>query len=318
MVRLGYKLSSEEHSPADLVRYGRRAEDAGFSFAAISDHIHPWIDRQGHAPFVWSVIGALAHATDGLEIVTGVTCPSIRIHPVVAAHAAATAACLLPGRFAFGVGSGERLNEHVTGKVWPPAQVRLEMLEEAIEIIRKLWRGALTSHRGRHFTVENARLYDVPDDPPPLFVAGSGPDAISLAGRAGDGYIGLAPKGEQVEQFRAEGGAGKRALCEVNVCYAASEGDARRVVKEWWPVTGLGGGLMQELALPSHFEAACEPVTPEAASETVACGPDADRHIEEIRKFADAGYTDVWIHQIGPDQDGFFDFYAEQVLPKLA
>jgi coenzyme F420-dependent glucose-6-phosphate dehydrogenase len=319
MLRLGYKLSSEEHAPTDLVRYARRAEQVGFSFAAISDHIHPWIDRQGHSPFVWGVIGAIAHATERLEIVTGVTCPTIRMHPVIAAHAAATAACLLPGRFAFGVGSGEQLNEHVTGAKWPPAQVRLDMLEEAIDVIRKLWRGELTSHRGVHFTVENARLYDVPDQPPPIFVAASGDRALTLAGRAGDGFIGLAPDAEQVKKFHDEGGEGKPSLAEVNVCYAATEDEARAVVKEWWPVAGLGGGqLMQELALPSQFEAACEPVSPEAAAETVACGNDPERHLEEIRKFVDAGYTHIWIHQIGPDQEGFFDFYEGQVLPKLS
>jgi len=319
MLRLGYKLSSEEHGPSDLIRYARRAEEVGFSFAAISDHIHPWIDRQGHSPFVWGVIGAIAQATERLEIVTGVTCPTIRMHPVIAAHATATAACLLQGRFAFGVGSGEHLNEHVTGAKWPPAQVRLDMLEEAIDLIRELWRGKLTSHRGRHFTVENARLYDVPDQPPPIFVAASGARSLAIAGRAGDGFIGLAPDAEQVKKFHDEGGEGKPALAEVNVCYAPTEEEARRIVKEWWPVAGLSGGqLMQELALPAHFEAACEPVSAEAAAETVACGNDPERHLEEIRKFADAGYTHIWIHQIGPDQKGFFDFYEAQVLPKLS
>jgi len=317
-VKLGYKLSSEEHSPQDLVRYARRAEDLGFRFAAISDHIHPWVDRQGHSPFVWSVIGAIAQATNELELVTGVTCPTMRMHPVIAAHAAATSACLLPGRFSFGIGSGEHLNEHVTGAKWPPAQVRLEMLEEAIQVIRALWRGRLTSHRGKHFTVENARLYDVPDEPIPLLVAGSGPTSVRLAGREGDGFIGLAPDADVVGKFEDAGGQGKPKYCEVNVCYAADEATARRTVKEWWPVAGLGGQLMQEIPLPSQFEAACEPVSEEAATENVVCGPDPDRHIEEIQKFADAGYDHIWIHQIGPDQDGFFTFYEDQVLPKLS
>lgn len=318
MLQLGYKLSSEEHHPSNLVRYARRAEEAGFSFAAISDHYHPWIDRQGHSPFVWAVIGAIATATERLTLITGVTCPTIRMHPAVVAQAAATAACLLPGRFAFGVGSGEHLNEHVTGEKWPPTKVRLDMLEEAVGVMRALWTGKLTSHRGEHFTVENARLYDVPDQPPPVLVAGSGPRSIALAGRVGDGYIGLAPNRDQIEAFEETGGRGKPKYCEINVCVASSDDDARATATEWWPVAGLGGQLMQELALPAHFEAACAPLAPADATKNVVLGPDPERHIEEIRKFAGAGYDHIWIHQIGPDQDRFFDFYEDRVLPKLA
>jgi coenzyme F420-dependent glucose-6-phosphate dehydrogenase len=317
MIEFGYKLSSEEFGPADLVRYARRAEDAGFSFAAISDHYHPWIDEQGHSPFVWSALGAIASSTESLKLITGVTCPTIRTHPAIVAQAVATTSLLMPGRFSFGVGSGENLNEHILGDHWPPAPVRLEMLEEAIEVMRKLWTGKLTSHRGKHYTVENARLYDVPDEPPPVLIAASGEKSLSLAGRGGDGLIALAPKGDLIEKFESSGGSGKPKYCEVTVCWAESEDDAKQTVKKQWPLAGLGGQLMQETATPALFEAMTEPLSEEQATENVAIGPDPEKHIASAREFIDAGYTHLWFHQIGPDQEGFFRFYEQQVLPKL-
>ncbi len=165
MAEFGYALSSEEHLPNDLVRYAQRAEAAGFTFAGISDHFHPWVDKQGQSPFVWSVLGGIAHATERFRIGTGVTCPMIRIHPAIIAHAAATVACLMPGRFFLGVGTGENLNEHVTGAKWPAPDERLEMLEEAVTVMRLLWEGGYQTHRGKHYTVEHARIFDLPDDP---------------------------------------------------------------------------------------------------------------------------------------------------------
>jgi coenzyme F420-dependent glucose-6-phosphate dehydrogenase len=212
MVEIGYALSSEEHSPNDLVRYARRAEEAGFTFALISDHYHPWIDRQGHSSFVWNVIGAIAQATERLRLGTGVTCPTIRIHPAIVAQAAATSAVMMPGRFFLGVGSGENLNEHILGGYWPSAEVRLEMLEEAVEVIRLLWQGGSQSHRGRYFTVENARVYTLPDELPPLVVAASGQRAAELTGRIGDGLISTSPDSELPSSFRQAGGAGKPPL----------------------------------------------------------------------------------------------------------
>jgi coenzyme F420-dependent glucose-6-phosphate dehydrogenase len=317
MVAFGYKVSSEEHGPQDLVRYARMAEDAGFTFAAISDHFHPWIDKQGHSPFVWGVLGAIAQATDELKLITGVTCPTMRVHPAIVAHAVATTSLLMPGRFSFGVGSGENLNEHILGDHWPPAPVRLEMLQEAIEVMRELWSGTLTSHLGKHYTVENARLYDVPDEPPPVLVAASGKKSLTLAGEIGDGLIALAPDEGMIESFNEAGGSGKPKYCEVGVCWATSEDEAKRTVREWWPLTGLGGQLMQETATPALFEAATDPLSVDQVVETVSCGPDPDVHIENARKFIDAGYTHIWFHQIGPDQEGFFSFFEREVLPKL-
>jgi len=317
MHEIGYKLSSEEHGPKALVDNARRAEDAGFSYALISDHFHPWIERQGESPFVWSVIGALSEATERLRIGTGVTCPTIRIHPAIIAQAAATSELLLPRRFFLGLGTGENLNEHILGDKWPSAAQRLEMLEEAIEVIRTLWKGGQRSHYGRHYTVENARIYSLPDEPPPIFIAGSGDKAVELAARAGDGLISVAPDGETVETFEAAGGKGKPRIAEMHVCYSENAAEARKTATEWWPNIAMGGQLGQDLALPAHYEAVAELVSEDDVAEAVACGPDPDRHIEEISKFLDAGYEQVTVHQIGPDQAGFFSFYEDSVLPKV-
>jgi len=208
VLEIGYKLCSEEHGPNDLIRYAQQAEAVGFTFAMISDHFHPWTAEQGQSPFVWSVIGAIAHATKRIRIGTGVTCPTIRIHPAIIAQAAATATAIMPGRFMLGLGSGENLNEHIFGDRWPPADIRQEMLKEAIDVIRQLWRGGEQSHYGDYFTVENARIYTLPDEPPPILVAGSGPKSADLAGRAGDGFISTAPREELLDRFRNAGGDG--------------------------------------------------------------------------------------------------------------
>src|SRR5688500_6951726 len=220
MVEIGYGLSSEEHAPNDLVRHARLAEEAGFPFALISDHFHPWVDAQGHSPFVWSVIGGIAQATERLRLGTGVTCPIIRIHPAIIAQAAATAGAMMPGRFFLGIGTGERLNEHVLGDPWPEHAIRLEMLEEAVDVLRLLWKGGTRSHYGPYFTVENARLYTLPDEPVPLMVAASGPDAAELAGELGDGFIGTEPKRELIETFEDSGGMGKPRYAQCTVCWA--------------------------------------------------------------------------------------------------
>ena len=315
-MEIGYKLSSEEHGPRDLVRYARRAEGAGFSFALISDHFHPWIDKQGESPFVWGVLGAIAEATDSLRVGTGVTCPTIRIHPAIIAQAAATAEALMPGRFFLGVGSGEHLNEHVLGDRWPEASVRIEMMAEAIDVIRLLWDGGLKSHHGKHYTVENARIYSLPERLPEIVVAAGGPEAAEVAGEHGDGLISTGPDSEVIDSFKKAGGAGPL-YCEVQVCYSKDEDAALKTAREYWPNMAMGGQLGQELALPSLYEAVAEHVGDDKLKESASLGPDPDAHIEGIKKFAEAGYDHLCIHQIGPDQDAFFEFYEDQVLPKL-
>ncbi|HZS03955.1 MAG TPA: TIGR03557 family F420-dependent LLM class oxidoreductase [Blastocatellia bacterium] len=317
-MEVGYKLCSEEHGPTELVQYARRAEEVGFTFAMISDHYHPWTDRQGQSPFVWGVIGAVAQATKRLRLGTGVTCPTMRIHPAIIAQAAATAAAMMPGRFRLGVGSGEYLNEHITGQRWPPADVRQEMLAEAVEILRLLWQGGQQSYYGKYYTVENARLYTLPDSPPPILVAAGGPKSAELAGRIGDGLIATSPEKELLDEFAEAGGRGKPCYGEIPVCWARDEAAAKRTAFERWPIAALKGRLSQELPVPSDFEQVAEMVTEDDVAGQVVCGPDPERHIARIRKYADAGYDHVWVHQVGPDQEGFFQFYEREVLPHFA
>ena len=317
-MELGYALSSEEHRPLALVEHARRAEEAGFSFALLSDHFHPWIDRQGQSPFVWSVLGGIALVTERLVVGTGVTCPTIRIHPAIIAQAAATAASMLPGRFFLGVGTGENLNEHVLGDGWPSADVRLEMLEESIEVMRLLWEGELRDHRGRYYTVEDARIYTLPEEPIQVLVAAGEEGAAVLAGRVGDGLIGTSPEPGLMDVFGNAGGERKPRFGQITVCFAESEREARRTAHEVWPNAALKGPLAQELPLPSHFEAAIEMVSEDDVAEMIACGPDPERHIALIEKYADAGYDHVYVHQVGSDQDGFFRFYESEVLPRYA
>jgi coenzyme F420-dependent glucose-6-phosphate dehydrogenase len=317
MAEFGYHLSSEEHGPVELVRYARRAEEAGFAFALISDHYHPWIDRQGHSPFVWSVIGGIAQVTERLRLGTAVTCPLIRIHPAIVAQAAATAAVMLPGRFFLGVGTGENLNEHIVSDRWPPLPIRREMLPEAVEVIRLLWQCGSRSHRGRYYTVESARIYTLPAEPPPICVAAAGVRGAELAGRIGDGLISVAPRAELVKAFAAAGGAGKPRYAQVHVCWAPSEAEARRTARAWWPTAALPGALGIELRRPIDFESAAALVTEEEVARVITCGPDPEHHLATIRRFLDAGFDHVALHQVGPDQEGFFRFYERDVLPQL-
>jgi coenzyme F420-dependent glucose-6-phosphate dehydrogenase len=318
MVHIGYKLSSEELGPNDLVRNARMAEEAGFSFALISDHYHPWIDRQGQSPFVWSVIGAIAHATQTLQLGTGVTCPTVRTHPAVIAHAAATSAAMMPGRFFLGVGTGENLNEHIVGQGWPETEVRQQRLEEAIEIMRLLWQGGYQSYHGKHFTVENARLYTLPEQLPPIMIAAGGPKSAEMAARLGDGLVGTDTDAEMLKRFDAAGGKGKPKYGEVSVCWAKDEKKARKVAHEWWPTAAIPSSLAWELPLPKHFEDAAKLVTEEAVAESVTCGPDPEKHVEAIKEYAKAGYDHVCVHNVGPEQEGFIRFYEREVLPKLS
>jgi coenzyme F420-dependent glucose-6-phosphate dehydrogenase len=316
-MEIGYAFSSEEHSPADLVRHARAAEEAGFTFGLISDHIHPWVDAQGHSGFVWSVIGAIAEATEQIRIGTGVTCPMIRIHPAIIAHAAATSACLMPGRFFLGVGTGENLNEHVLGAKWPAADERLEMLEEAIEVMRLLWQGDRQTHRGKHYTVENLRIFDLPDEPIDIAVAAMQPKAAELAGRIGDALINVAPKKEIVHQFDEAGGRGKPKYGQVTVCYAESKEQAKKTAFAVWPNALIEGSASQELPLPSDFEQLVEDRHPDELEGKLVLGNDRDEYLEELQEYGEAGYTHVYLHQIGPDQEGFLQFAKSELLARL-
>jgi G6PDH family F420-dependent oxidoreductase len=317
MVRIGLQLSSEEHPPSALVDMAVMAEEAGFDFAMLSDHFHPWIDDQGHGPFVWAVLGGIARATSSIKIGTGVTCPILRIHPAILAHATATVAAMMPGRFMYGVGTGENLNEHVLGQHWPPFAVRLEMLREAVDVTRQLWSGELKSHRGQYFTVENARLYTAPDSPPPILMAASGDESATLAGEIGDGLVSPTPDREVVRTFEASGGAGKPRYGMLDVCWASSEEEARRTAHRIWRSSAVAGPLKAELALPAWFDAAAANITEDEVSKEVVCGPDPEQYLPRIRAYTEAGFDHVYFHQVGEDQRGFLDFYRRELAPRL-
>ncbi|HEU4657921.1 MAG TPA: LLM class F420-dependent oxidoreductase [Capillimicrobium sp.] len=315
-MKIGYFLSCEEYAPTELLAQARRAEEAGFEGLWISDHYHPWIDEQGESAFVWSMIGALSQVTERIPVTTGVTCPTMRIHPAVIAQAAATSQVLLGGRFRFGVGSGEALNEHILGTHWPEADVRLEMLEEAIEVIRGLWEGGQYSHRGRHYTVENARIYTLPESPPPIYVSGFGPKSVDLAARIGDGYVTTSPD-DLIQRFRDNGGGDKVVQAGTKVCYGPDRDERVKTMHRLWPNEAIPGELAQVLPNPAHFEQAAENVTEEMIAESVPCGPDLDQHVEMIRQYADAGVDELYLQQVGGLTDEFFDAYAKEILPRF-
>jgi G6PDH family F420-dependent oxidoreductase len=314
MTTLGYKLSSEERSATQLVEEARAAEEAGFAFAMISDHYHPWLDVQGQSPFVWSVLGGIAQATQQIRVGTGVTCPTVRIHPAIVAQAAATAETMMPGRFFLGVGTGERLNEHILGDRWPNAATRRRMLEEAIGVMRELWTGELVSHEGPFFQVDTARLYSLPEQPPPLYVAASGVDAAEAAGRLGDGLISTAPDGEVVSAFREAGGEGRPTYAEISVAFDRSREAGLERAASAWPLPAVPGELSQELPLPRHFEQAAERVEPPDLKDLVPAGPDPAPYLQAIERYERAGFEHVALHQIGEDQRGFIEFARRELL----
>lgn len=316
MTEFGYFLSSEEHTGPELVEGAVLAEGAGFRTAWISDHFHPWNDAQGQSPFVWTVLGAIGNATRQLHLTTGVTCPTFRTHPVIIAQAAATTKALLGGRFALGVGSGEALNEHITGLPWPRVEVRLDMLEEAVEIMRALWTGELTSLETEYYTVENARIYTLPDSPPEVIVSGFGEKSTELAARIGDGYATTMPDAESVRRYRDAGGTGV-VQGGVKVCWAESEEQAVKTAHQLWANELIPGQFTQDAPTPRHFEQVSELVTPDLVREKVACGPDPKRHAEVLQGYVDAGFDEVYIGQMGADQAGMIDFYQREVLPLL-
>jgi G6PDH family F420-dependent oxidoreductase len=320
-MKIGYFLSSEEYGPDELVEQARLAERAGFESLWISDHFHPWNDEQGQSPFVWSVIGAISQVCS-LPVMTAVTCPTLRTHPAVVAQAAATSAVMTGGRFILGVGSGEALNEHVTGLRWPDANVRLDMLEEAVDVMRTLWRGDYVDHHGEYYTVENARIYTLPSGPIPVYVSGFGPKAADLAGRIGDGFVTTSPDKEMIARFRDSGGMGKPISAGYKVCWGTDDDTCIDTAHRLWSNSGLPGELAQVLPSPAHFEQASALVPRDSTRDSIAYGADVDRHVDAFRPYADAGVDVVHISQMGGSEDatntrGFFDFYGEQVLPRL-
>jgi G6PDH family F420-dependent oxidoreductase len=314
MTEIGYLLASEEHDGTTLVQQAIQAEEAGFRRVWISDHYHPWIDRQGQSPFVWSVIGGIATAT-GLRLATAVTCPTYRLHPAVVAQAAATTAAMMPGRFTLGVGTGEALNEHILGDHWPPTAVRQDRLREAIDLMRALWEGTRVDWDGGHFTVEGARIYTRPDEPIPVLVSALAPKAMELVISHGDGWVTTSPDTELLAEFRRHGRG--PAAASVKVCWGPDEAAARRLAHELWPNSALPGELGRELPMPAHFAQASQLVTEDQVAEIFACGPDPERHLAALRPYLDAGFDELYIQQIGLDTPGFLDFFTRELRPRL-
>ncbi|MFI1991708.1 LLM class F420-dependent oxidoreductase [Actinoplanes sp. NPDC020271] len=312
-MRIGYFLSCEEYTPAQLIEQAKLAQDAGFQGLWISDHYHPWNDAQGQSPFVWSIIGALSQVVT-IPITTAVTCPTVRIHPAVVAQAAATSAVMHEGRFVLGVGSGEALNEHITGMRWPVAEERLEMLEEAVEVMRELWKGEFVSRRGAHYEVDQARIYTRPETPPKVYVSAFGPKAIEVAARIGDGYISVMPDGDLVKQFREAGGGDKPVQGGFKGCWARTEERAVETAHRLWANSGVPGELSQVLPSPRHFEQASSLVTPEMTKDAIVCGPDPAGHAAQIKAYREAGFDEVYVANIGPDYAELIDLYRREFL----
>lgn len=313
----GYTCSSEEHTVRDLVRYASLAEDAGFEFVTVSDHYHPWIQEQGHSPFAWSTIASIATWTSRVRMGTGVTCPLIRTHPAIIAQASATSAELSGGRFFLGVGSGEALNEHITGAAWPSIETRHEMLAEAVEIIRQLWTGETVDFQGEHYRVDNARLFDPPSTPPEIVCAAAGEHAAELAARIGDGLWVTSPDADVIRAYRDAGGVGD-VIGQLTICYDPDREQAVETAHRMWPVSAVPGQLMQDLPTWTHFEQAVGLVTPEMVAEQIPCGADTDAVVTAAREYADAGVTKLHIHQVGPDQEGFFRWWRAELGDALA
>ena len=314
-MRFGYFLSSEEYTTGELVEQARAAEEAGFEALWISDHFHPWNDEQGQSPFVWSLIGAISQVCD-LPVTTAVTCPTVRTHPVIIAQAAATSAAMLDGKFILGVGSGEALNEHILGTPWPSADVRLEMLEEAVELIRMLWQGDVVTTEGKHYKVDTARIYTMPDEPPPIYVSAFGPKALEVAARIGDGFITTQDDAEMVSSWKEKSG-GKPAQGGAKVSWADTEEEGVDIAHRLWANAGLPGELAQVLPSPQHFEQASQLVTKESTAESVVCGPDIDKHIEQMQSYVDAGLDEVYVANMGPNYLAMIQAYGRDVLPAL-
>lgn len=316
-MQYGYKLSAEGFGPKELVRQAKLAEASGFDFVEMSDHYHPWLDSQGHSPFAWTVLGAIAAETDRVGLATGVTCPTVRYHPAIVAQAAATLAIVSDDRFTLGLGSGERLNEHVVGRGFPPVAERQAMLREALDIIRLLWEGGYRSYQGEYLDLEDARVFDLPDRLPVIAIAAGGPDAAELAAELGDGLFGTEADTELLRTYRDAGGSGPR-YGEVGLAWAEDEDQAVRAAFESsrWSLTGWK--VLSELPNPVNFEASAKYVREEDVAASMPCGPDVAKHMDAVREYEQAGYDHVVLANNGPDPDGFMDFFARDLKPALA
>lgn len=317
MVKFGYTLMAEQRSPTELVRDVVNAERAGFDFAVISDHYHPWLETQGHSPYAWAVLGAAAQATERIPLMTYVTTPTMRYHPAVVAQKAATIALLADGRFRLGLGAGEQLNEHVVGHGFPAVDVRHQMLAEAVEIIRRLFAGDFVTHHGDYFNVEGARLFDLPDEPPPIGIAASGPASCRIAGAMADLLIAVEPRAELVAMFRQAGGDGRPVVGQPALCWGPDEAACRKLAREQFAWSLANWKVKSELPNTANFMALADLVSEEQVARQIPCGPSQEPILETVQSFVDAGFSELALLQIGPDQAAFCDFFARELGPAL-
>jgi len=321
-MQIGYTLMTEQAGPTDLVRYAVAAEQAGFGFEVCSDHYFPWLDAQGHAPNAWTVLGAVAQATERVELMTYVTCPTFRYHPTVVAQQAATMGLLSANRFVLGLGAGENLNEHVVGLGWPSAGVRHEMLVEALEIIKALFDGGYVTRRGPHYRVESAKLWDLPTQRVPIAVAVSGPRSCELFAPLADHMIAVQPEaklGRMWDAARQVNGSSRR-IGQLPICFDADREAAVARAHDQFRWFAGGWKVNAELASTAGFAAASQFLRPDDVAERISCGPDVDAHVTAARPFAEAGFTDLALVQIGgapQHQEPFFDYARNELLPAL-
>jgi G6PDH family F420-dependent oxidoreductase len=319
MTTFGYTMMCEQSGPKELVRDVRRAEEAGFAFAVISDHYFPWLEAQGHSPYAWSVLGAAAQATSTIELMTYVTCPTMRYHPAIVAQKGATMQLLSDGRFTLNLGAGENLNEHVIGRGWPAIAVRHRMLAEAITVIRGLWNGGLFSFSGEFFDVESAKVWDLPEALPPIGVAVSGPQSCQIAGEYADVMVAIEPRPELGRAFDAAGGTGKPRIGQLAVCFNEDEHTAANLAYEQFRWFSGGWRVNAELIGPAAFAAASRAVRVEDVTRSIPCGPKVERYVDAVTRFVDAGFTHVALVQVGGDhQGGFLDWAEDRLLPALS
>jgi G6PDH family F420-dependent oxidoreductase len=323
MTRFGYTLMTEQSGPRELVRYAQAAEERGFDLLVASDHYSPWLESQGHSPYAWTLLGAVAQATDRVELMTYVTCPTMRYHPAVVAQSSATLQILAEGRFTLGLGSGERLNEHTTGEGWPGADVRQDMLAEAIEVIRKLHEGDLVTHRGEFFDVDTARVWDLPDGGVPIATAVSGEAGIERFAPLSDHLVAVEPEASLIEAWNAVDGApqigdGARAIGQIPICWDPDEDTAKKRAHDQFRWFGGGWAVNADLPTPAGFAGATQFVTPDDVAGSIPCGPDLDAVVEAVSAYWQAGFTDIALVQIGDEsQERFLAEAAKPLLAKL-
>lgn len=317
MVRFGFGLSSEEHGPTALVRQAALAEEAGFDCLSISDHFHPWIPAQGNSPFVWSVLGGIATSTSSIPVMTGVTCPIMRIHPAIIAQAAGTAAVMFQGRFTLGLGTGEALNEHVLGHAWPPPAVRQDMLGEAIAVMKRLWSGDEVNFQGAFFNVRSARLFTLPVSPIPLVIAAAGEGSARI-GAAHDGLMTTSPDANLVRVFEEAGGAGKPTYAHITLGWARDRDAAARLVAERWPTSALPGPMHADIPTPALFEQTVSLVDKDRLANASPHGSRPEDFLPALRDYVEAGFSHIVLHPVGPDIEGFLDFWRDELRPAVA